>query len=279
MSPVRDATRRHPLVVYLVVTFAASYAVGIPLALRAQGMIAADVPGWLHYLYAFGPLCGAFVATALASGNAGVAELIGRMFRWRIGPVWLAVSLASPFGLYAVAAVVMRALDGRWPDVSLLGDLNFLGQIGLWIFPLWIVTYGYGEETGWRGFVLPRLQTRYSALAASLIVSLVWMLWHIPAFFYLPSYTGMQLLMIPFFFFGVACGSVLFTWIYNGTGGSVFAVAMWHAFWDLVSAPAGSAGTPAAVMTTVIALWAVGIVVVGGAATLVHGRKAVLASA
>lgn len=279
MFALREAARRHPVSWYLLVTFVVSYAIGAPLVLRAQGLITADVPGWLHYFYSLGPITGAFVVTALIAGRSGVDELVARMLRWKIGATWLIISILSPFGLYALGAMFMRAIEGRWPDVTLLGEVNYLGNIGLWVVPLWVVTYGYGEETGWRGFVLPRLQERHSALAASLLIATVWMLWHVPAFLYLPSYTGMDPLIIPMFFFGVACGSVLFTWIYNATTGSIFAVAMWHAFWDLVSASTGSAGTLAAVMTTVIVLWALGIVAIGGAATLTRGRKAVLTAA
>ena len=276
MFALREAARRHPVSWYVLVTFVISYAMGIPLALRAQGLITADVPVWLHYLYSFGPIAGAFIVTALVAGAGGIRDLLSRMVRWNIGARWLLVAIASPFALYVLGAVVMRGIEGRWPDVTLLGDVNYLGNIGFWVVPLWVITYGYGEETGWRGFVLPRLQERHSALAASLLIATVWMLWHVPAFLYLPSYTGMDPLVIPMFFFGVACGSVLFTWIYNGTGGSIFAVAMWHAFWDLVSASTGSAGTLAAVMTTIIVVWAFAIVFVGGAATLTRGRKAVL---
>lgn len=88
------------------------------------------------------------------------------------------------------------------------------------------------------------------------------MVWHVPAFFYLPTYRNLDPAIVPFFFVGVLLESVLFTWIYNGTGGSIFAVSMWHAFWDLVSASKGSEGMPAAVMTTVIALWSIAIVVI-----------------
>lgn len=279
MSALVGAVRRHPVTAYFLVTFIVSYAIAAPLVAKAQGLLVADIPGWLHYAFSLGPLVGAFVVTAITGGAAGLGNLVSRMVRWRIGLTWGLVAIGSPFVLLALAAIVTRLIEGRWMELGRLGEVNYLGEIGLWVVPLWIVTYGYGEETGWRGFALLHLQSRHTALVASLLVALGWMVWHLPAFFYLPTYTALPLVMLPFFFIGVALGSILLTWLYNGAGGSILAVAMWHAFWDLVSASKGSEGTPAAAMTMLIALWAIAIVVIGGPATLSRRPTRALAPA
>ena len=84
-----------------------------------------------------------------------------------------------------------------------------------------------GEEIGWRGYALPRLQARRSALSASLILAPIWGLWHLPLWL-----TGdpvkTPIFYVPFFFSAFAF-SVILTWVYNSTGGSLLMVVLLHA--------------------------------------------------
>jgi membrane protease YdiL (CAAX protease family) len=131
---------------------------------------------------------------------------------------------------------IVRLVKGEWPDLRLLGQANYLPYLGIWVLPIWLATYGFGEETGWRGFALPRLQKGMSVARATLILGLMWALWHTPAFLYLETFEEMGLIVLPGFLIGVLCGAVIFTWIYNGTGGSVLMVALWHGIFDLLTA-------------------------------------------
>jgi membrane protease YdiL (CAAX protease family) len=102
------------------------------------------------------------------------------------------------------------------------------------LFILLTIAAGIGEEFGWRGFLLPRLQTRYNALVSSLIVGVFWAIWHFPMFFIegtsqydlrlvggmLPAILGFSLLVI--------ANSIQFTWVFNNTRGSVLLVAVLH---------------------------------------------------
>lgn len=280
MGGIVGLVRRHPIVAYLVTTYAVSWLVVAPLVLDAQGMIALP-PAWgfLHYLMSFGPITAALVVTAMVAGRAGLRGLLSRMLRWRIGPWWGLAAIGSPFALFGAAMLGARIVDGEWPDLGRLFEVNYLGNIGLWAIPLWIITFGYGEETGWRGFALPAIQARHGAFTAAVLVALAWMGWHLPAFLYLPTYTRLGVALIPGFFIGVLLGSVLLTWLYNGTGGSIFAVAMWHAIFDLFSASKAADGTSQAVMTTLIILWAVAVLWATGPARLSRGPKQVVAAA
>lgn len=274
------SARRHPVAAYLLITYLVSWLVVMPLVLDAQGIV--DIPsswGWLHYLMSMGPITAAVVITALVAGRSGLRELWSRMVRWRIGPLWTFAAVGSPFALFAAGVVGARLIDGTWPDVGRVFEVNYLGNIGLWVLPLWFVTFGYGEETGWRGFALPRIQARHGALVSATLVALAWMGWHIISFFYLPTYTRLGLAMVPAFLVGVLLGSIMLTWMYNGTGGSIFAVAMWHTFFDVFSASKAADGVPQAVMTTLIVLWAIAIVWLAGPARLSRGPKQVLAPA
>lgn len=273
--PARPAfAARHPLLTYFALAYALSWAVEIPLAASAQGWTRWRAPFALHYLAAFGPLVAAIVTTWLSEGAAGLQELGRRMVRWRVRPVWWLAAL-SPLLLYAGAALVLRVLRGTWTDVGLLGRLNFLPDLGLGALVLWMLTYGIGEETGWRGFALPRLQRGRSALAASLVVAGFWILWHVPAFLYLPTYMKLGFSVLPGFALGIVAGAVVFTWLYNGTGGSILLAAVGHATLNFVTgSPVGDPMISAAISTAVM-IWAVVVILVWKPATLAPGPKEV----
>jgi membrane protease YdiL (CAAX protease family) len=81
-----------------------------------------------------------------------------------------------------------------------------------------------GEEMGWRGYVLPRLQAKHSALVSSLILGVVWALWHLPRYF-APGNTGsFGLLMLK-----LLADAVIYTWVYNNTRGSLLLTTILHA--------------------------------------------------
>ena len=106
--------------------------------------------------------------------------------------------------------------------------------------------------TGWRGFALPQLQRRYGALAAALLVTPIWAVWHVPCFFTVATYRDFAPVGYVGFVFGLACGSIVLTWLYNGTGGSILACAVWHGAYNLASGTAAADGTIAAVTSTFV---------------------------
>ncbi len=167
-----------------------------------------------------------------------------------------AFAVLSPLGLFVLAAAAMRLLQGTWPDLHLLGEVNYLPDLGWGVLPLWLLTFGFGEEIGWRGFALPRLQKTMSVSKATLVLGLFWILWHVPAFFYHETYLGMGWVVIPGMIFGVLCGAVLFTWLYNGTGGSVLMVAIWHGLFDLLTASAAGRDLIPIVTSAGVIAWA-----------------------
>lgn len=227
---------RHPVAAYYLLALLFSWLVELPLVAVRQGWLALPLPFGLHYLAAFGPMLACLVMTSATGGRAGLRELWGRITRWRVGWKWALLCLLSPAVAFALSAPLVRLVKGEWPDLRLLGQVNYLPFLGLSVIPLWLATYGFGEEIGWRGFALPRLQKRMSVSRATLLLGLMWAFWHLPAFFYHETYNQLSLVVIPGFIFGVLCAAVLFTWIYNGTGGSVLMVAVWHALFDLLSA-------------------------------------------
>ena len=251
--------RRHPLPVFFCVAYGVSWSIGVPLALQAQGVVPERLPWSLHYLTAFGPAAAALLVARLLRGSASRGERAHRPSVHQ-SVFWWTVGFASPLILFLIAQVAGRILGQGVPGWTSLGRVGFLPDLGVMAWGLWFLTSGLGEELGWRGFALPHLQRSHSAAASSVLLAIGWAGWHLPAFFYLPSYAAIGLRILPGFFVGVLAGAIVLTWLYNSSGGSVLAAVLWHASFNFVTASPNAAGLAAAVTSTLVIAWAVVIV-------------------
>ncbi len=160
-------SRRSELIGYFTLTFILSWAIEIPLALSAQGLIHRSPPMALHYLASFGPLLAALLAKLFSRSPSAIGRLLAGLARWRIPRPYYAFAVAAPIILFAGVVRFTWLVRGTPPDLALLGEADYLGSLGaLPALALSMITFGLGEELGWRGFALPRLQATRSALAA-----------------------------------------------------------------------------------------------------------------
>lgn len=251
-----------PVVAFFLLAYGTSWAWVIPWAATGHNVLQGH--GWpTHFPALLGPMLAAFIVTATTAGRSAARDLLARMGRWRIGWRWWAQVL-SPLAFFFIVLGVMAALgvdlparDDFWQFSGLSGGLGVIG-----VTVMVVVVGGLGEETGWRGFALPQLQRRYGPITASLIVAVLWAGWHLPLFFFLQSYSGFSIAMLPVFLLGLACAAVLWTWIYNRTG-SILAVAVWHGIYNLTGATkaaAGGSGVIAAAMWTFVVVNALVVV-------------------
>jgi len=237
----------HPLLAFFVLAFTFSWLVELPLALYARGILSIQIPEALHYLAGYGPLLSALVVTGWREGSRGIMDLIRRMTHWKVPVQWWLMAV-SPFALYLLVGAGLQVIRGLPFDISAVGQVDFLPPLGLAALPLWVLTFGIGEETGWRGYALPRLQKGRSALSATLILWVMWGLWHLPMFFYTYSPS-----VVPGMLVGLLAGAILFTWLYNSTGGSVLICAVWHGLFNAVTACAPcESGWAAPVVSTAV---------------------------
>ncbi len=257
------------LLAYFVLAYSLSWIIGIPLALAAQGVIAPILPTWSHYLVAYGPLLAAILVTWNTEGAAGLSELVSRIFKWRLPPIWWIVAL-SPLIIGLLAMLVLGMAVGIGIRPAELGEVNFLPPLGYGALFLWILTFGIGEETGWRGYALPRLQQGRSALSATAILAPLWAGWHLPQFFY-----ALDPGIVVGWAIGLFAGAIVFTWLFNSTGGSVLMVAIWHGAFNFFSASPAGEGVLAAVVSTIVMVWAVLVVLIFKPGNLSHRPKIV----
>jgi membrane protease YdiL (CAAX protease family) len=194
------------LIGFYGLTLAISWGWMLPFVLT--GGVVHRGSGWPTHLPALmGPMIAALVITARTQGSRGVRDIGQRMVRWRVGLRWWWWGLGSPLTYFAAGVAIVRLSDGHWPSLTGLGAYSGIpatGVLGVWLVA--IVT-GFGEETGWRGFALPQLQSRYTPLIASLIVVPMWGFWHAPYFAALSTYRGFGPMQYVGFVFGLTCGS------------------------------------------------------------------------
>lgn len=230
------------------------------------------LPESLFFLAASSASIAGVILTAIVAGRSGIYDLFGRLLIWRVGIGWWAFALFTVLGV-VILGMVINAIFGLVPL-----DLSGIPQGLVMVVPIFVmqmITAGLGEELGWRGFLLPRMQARYSALVAGLIVGVLHGLWHAPMFFIegLSPYQEMRELIgvvpaiLGYALFYVATWSILFTCLLNNTKGSLLLIFAHHAsqVWVL---SLWNHGNPLGIIGLSSAMTIVAIIVV-----LVYGPK------
>jgi len=154
----------------------------------------------------FGPLLGALLAARHESGRGGARELFRSLRLSGAGVTWSLVALLLP-GTLLAAGMALYGGFGH-PRPWFYPPAPGPALVALFVIP-------WAEEIGWRGFAFPRLQQRYGALVASLILGTIWAVWHTPQFLLVGLGLEILTIMIPFF----VAGSIVFTWLFNRRGG------------------------------------------------------------
>lgn len=256
---MRDFARRQPLLTYLVLAYGISWAHWIPLALRGAHV----TPGGTetHFPGLLGPSIAAFITTALVDGGAGVSAL------WR--KLWLVSRPAWKFWLYTLSPVAFLAIAWfvaqqahRAPPIGDLAVFSGLPRLPLASVLILVLLFnGYGEETGWRGFALPRLEARFGPVWGPVVLGVIWAGWHTPTFATIEGYSSMTLPILVFGFgLGILCGSIVLAEVFDRTGGSVLAASLWHLAYNMSAATLGSRGIIGGVTTACVQVWAIIIV-------------------
>ena len=214
---------------FFVLAFVLSWAFWIPFAIFAPSASSVLSGGGgspvllLQLLGNFGPFAAAIVLLALSGQRRELRGLLKRLLPHRASPLLYALVLFLPF---------VTLLPGLL-YASLFADFSGLGLVLAGLLPallIGLLISGPGEELGWRGYALPRLQAAYGPLAASLLIGVVWGVWHLPIWLWSSSSGGASFVAeFALFVVGLSAFSVVFTWVYNHTGASMWMVVLLHA--------------------------------------------------
>jgi uncharacterized protein len=263
-SRISILVQRHPLVCFFALTYVAAWSLWAPLVIF-RGTLPPAAGFVLGLLGTLMPSTVAIVLVAVIHGRRGVRRLLGRLLKWRVGLRWYVVVLILPL-LAPLALGVSILLGGPAPIV----DVSVIAVLSMFVFSIFPGS-ALGEELGWRGFALPHLQDRHSALVATLILGPIWGSWHLPL--WLTGNESHPLILFPAFVLTVMALSVLLTWIYNSTGGSLLLVVLLHATANLpvtvLIAPLGiDMIQPFLIFTSLLVIAAAVVIVFAGPADL-----------
>jgi len=212
--------------------YAFSWIISIPIVLAEWGYLPEAIFIPLFAIKPFvGPFLAGFVMTNLIEGKEGVQRLRHSMLQARAGWLWYALILLGIPALYLLGIVVqpgaLASFHGLPPGYLITYLINFV--------IIFLLGGPLGEEPGWRGFALPRVQKSYGALRGNLLLGVVWSFWHLPDFLTRAqgggpgTGWGAFFTNLPIFVVMVLALTVLMSWVYNHTGGSVFIAILLHA--------------------------------------------------
>jgi membrane protease YdiL (CAAX protease family) len=261
---------RRLAVIFVVYAFVISWICWLPVAAADHkiGYVSPSAAPLLVMLGTFGPFLAAVSMVARTSGLAGVRRFIGQAFRWRVGIQWYAAALLAPAAIRVAVLSVHVLKGGTFPDLS---DTSRWLAVPSTFLVVLLIGGPTGEEFGWRGYLLQRVQPALGVLRASFVIGLITAFWHLPLFFIADTAQS----HVPFLLFGVRTVALSFisTWLYNGSRRSLLMVLIFHASlntWPNTLTILEAEGTLGPYISTTIidAGWAVQLVILG----LLRGR-------
>lgn len=235
----QDAARkgllaRYPLTFYFVIAYAFSWVVWVPLALSKDGAgilsfhSPIGVSASVVVASFVGPFLSAFIMTGITEGRAGISRLLRRVVLWRVGLGWYLFTLMGIPMILVLGVIFLPGAMASFKGLaSMVPPRPWLSMI------VYVFLHGpLGEEPGWRGFALPRLQRLHGPLLGSLILGPLWALWHLPMF-WVPAWSFPPTLPnIGLFVIASVLLTIVMTWVFNNTKGSVLMAILVHWTFD-----------------------------------------------
>lgn len=228
--------RQHPIAAYFTLVFAITWALHMPMVLGRNGLaiFPYEVPmGLFVILFILGAIAGptlsAFLVTSALDGKEGRRKLLRRYVQWRVGWPWYVLAF---FGIPTIYIIAGSIVLGRVPLADLGANwTTFFSPylVAVLIFPAFIT---WGEEPGWRGFALTRMQESYHPLLSGVTVGFMHSLWHLPVFLLISGPVAFGPFDLLEFVRNTATSvaiAILWTWVFNRANRSILIAVLLHA--------------------------------------------------
>lgn len=220
--------KNDPKLFYIILAYGITWSIIFPLAFLYNDLNPIFRELW-HAFGPIGPTIASIIIIRYSKGKNGLKVLWERCKIY--AGILLLLFALSPIIIFSISFIIENII-GTFTLTDFIVQNNLASVLSIFLFLLPSFSYGIFEEIGWRGFLLPEYQKKYNALISTLILTIIWWLWHIPMFFYrfelFFALIFMPLLMLS--------GSILFTFLFNQSGGSILMVIILHVSYDLISA-------------------------------------------
>jgi membrane protease YdiL (CAAX protease family) len=224
---IKGFIKRNPLISMYIIMFVVAWSVMVPQALYSQGILSASLPEFIEILIGWAPAIAAIIVSEVIAGRAGVRELLQRFLIWRVGLRWYLVS-AFLLAILILGGIGLHVFFGGTMPAIPAADAP-LWQTALIFLVLVLIGFLFNtEEVAWRGFALPRLQSRYDTLIAALLITIPEVLLHLPLFWANENPFFQTVGVYWFSAFSVAA-VVVYIYVFNMTKGSLLIVTLLHA--------------------------------------------------
>lgn len=223
-------TKRNILPLFFLLTIAITWAMWIPATIAksngATSVLGPDNP--VGQLGRWAPGIVAILLTIIFVSKGGVGQLFQPIKIWRLNIGWYAFTLFFQPALFFVAKFIDGLLGNTYKVISPLASVSVDAPVAFVVIGVIIsaIPGAFMEELGWRGFALPRLQVKSSALTSSIILGLVWGLWHVPSMVFFGQIDALSIVIAVI---NTVPLTIIFTWLFNNTKGSLLLVTLFHA--------------------------------------------------
>lgn len=219
MKTIRDL-KKYEIPLYLIITFLFTW---------IFWSIAFTLNGAFRLVGAFMPSVMAIIFTSYFYGKKGIKELLKKLTIWKVNPLFYVFAL-----FYTAASIYIPSFicisTGANYKIHINNQISVFhlnNPFTILAFFLAIIVFGgpLGEELGWRGFVLPKLQKKFTPLISSIILGFIWTCWHIPMFLF--HIEGYNINFIVYLLQTIYL-TIIITWLYNHTNGSLLIPILYH---------------------------------------------------
>ena len=230
-TPREGLLTRHPLVCYFIIAYVGSWLLALPYVRFAHGAgllpfrWPVPFPVSATVIPFAGPFLAAFIMTGMTEGKAGIRRLLRRIVLWRVGLRWYLFALVGILVITVLGAVLLPGVLVSFRAPALSWVLTYSVSFVMAFF----IGGPLGEEPGWRGFALPRLQQLYGPLVGTLLLGPLHVLWHLP-YFFIPEWGTSRdsILEVSCYVLSGVALTFVYTWLFNRTKGSVLLPILAH---------------------------------------------------
>jgi len=222
------------ILVFVLISYGFSWSIWGIQVLNFNFDLGLTISKWNHLVGGLGPLVGAIITTFFFGKVAGMKKYLRESFFALPSFKWILLGIGMPIVFFLIPLVIFGIWQNEWISLSEIGvnsKVPFQNVALIWL--VWLLFFGLGEESGWRGVLFPELCKNYSARTATLYTAFIWTLWHLPIFLYDKDFQAMGIAGIFGWTVGLICGSLLLGWLTIQSRGSLWPVILWHGTFNL----------------------------------------------